>query len=289
MNGFRAAMGAFLCAMLLAPAAGAEPVDRMHSCDKLERARFEAQFAAQGLACRRARALLRTWLATTWSLAGEGLPRSTRRHHWQCRRGLAWSCAVNGRRTRMVFRLELRRTGDLVADLETAYGLGPAGEPFVDYTAVVRNVGTDPVPARLYLTVPAGALFWGATPSQGRCSRPSAGRVQCALGSIATGFDDRAVVTITMGYDCVPLDPIGPADVLVSSIAGDLDRSNNRASVYERDRECPDPLDTWFDEPDPPEVPEPPSDPPPPGPDDPPPASRGPGATTRRDSGGLAT
>ena len=272
MNGFTAARRALLCAalaaLMLAPSAGAEPVERMHSCDKLELARFGTRLAAQGLACRRARALLRGWLGNTWSLAGEGLPRSARRHHWQCRRGLAWSCALNGRRVRMVFRLELRRTADLVATLETEHGTGVAGERFVDYTMVVRNLGTDAVPARLFFTMPPGASFWGATPSQGRCGRPDDGGLMCGLGSIKTGIDDRATVTITMGYDCFSLDPVGPADVLVSSIAGDLDRSNNRAFVDERDRDCPDPLDTWFDEPDPPEIPEPPEDPPP-APEDP--------------------
>jgi hypothetical protein len=267
MNGFtparRTLLWGLLAALMLAPSAGAEPIDRMHSCDKLEPARFETQLAAQGLSCRRARALVRGWLAKSWSLAGEGLPRSTRRHHWLCRRGLAWSCAVNGRRVRIVFRLELRRTGDLVGTLKTAYGIGVAGERFVDYRVVVRNLGTDAVPARLFLTMPAGASFWGATPSQGRCHTPGGGRLQCALGSVATGCDDRAAITITMGYDCFSLDPIGPAGMLVSSIAGDLDRSNNRASVDERDRDCPDPLDTWFDEPDPPELPDPPDDPPP--------------------------
>jgi hypothetical protein len=282
MNGFRAARGALLCAVLaalmVAPSAGGEPIDRMHSCDRLELARFGTQLAAQGLACRRARLLLRGWLATTWSLAGEGLPRSTRRHHWQCRRGLAWSCAVNGRRARIVFRLELRRTGDLAATLKTEHGIGVAGERFVDYIVAVRNLGTDPVPGRLRLTMPAGASFWGATATQGRCGRPNGGRVQCALGSISTGLDDAAAVTVTMGYDCFSLDPIGPGDVLVASVAGDLDRSNNRSSVDERDRDCPDPLDTWFDEPDPPEMPEPP-DPPeiPEPPADPPPAPEDPG------------
>ncbi len=276
MNGFTAARRALLCAALAARCSPPRPVpSRSTACTPATSSSWpgsRTQLAAQGLACRRARALLRGWLAKTWSLAGEGLPRSTRRHHWQCRRGLAWSCALNGRRVRMVFRLELRRTADLVATLETAHGTGVAGERL----RRLHDRGPQPGHGRGRPHASSSrcrrrASFWGATPSQGRCGRPDDGGLICALGSIGTGIDDRAAVTITMGYDCFSLDPIGPADVLVSSIAGDLDRSNNRAFVDERDRDCPDPLDTWFDEPDPA-----PRFPTPPGPEDPPPAPEDP-------------
>src|SRR5688572_12974441 len=105
MNGFIAARRALVCAavgaaMLVPSAAHAEPMGRMHGCGKLLLARFKAELAIQGASCRRARPLLRGWLAESPSLAGEGLPRSTRARHWRCRRALAWRCAVNGRRVR---------------------------------------------------------------------------------------------------------------------------------------------------------------------------------------------
>jgi hypothetical protein len=287
MNGFIAARRALVCAAaaaaLLAPTtARAEPIDRMHPCGKVLLVRFKAELAIQGTSCRRARPLLRGWLAESASLAGEGLPRSTRPRHWRCRRALTWSCTVNRRRVRMIFKLELRRHGDLLGTIAANRATAPWDEPYVDYRIVVRNVGTDPVMGRVAVRLPADVALVRTAPTQGRCEKPDrAGRMECALGWVATGFDRGAVVTIRVTYACSTFDPIAPAGIVVSSVAGDLDRSNNRAAVDELDRDCPDPFDAWWSEPDPdppPEDPEPPVEDPPPPPDQPPPGKEPPPA-----------
>jgi uncharacterized repeat protein (TIGR01451 family) len=281
MNGFTAAKGALVCtvlaAVLAAPTANAEMVGRFHVCGKLNAGPFKAQMAAQGMGCRRARPLLRAWLAKSASLGGEGMPRSTRIHHWQCRRVIAWACSVNGHRVRLVFDLDLRRHGDLSAEVETAYAGGPAGQGYVDYRITVRNLGSDVVAGRLVDVLPPGVGLVGASPTQGRCAAPdAAGQLRCALGAVRTGFDNGVRVAIRIAYDCSVFDPIAPSSIAVSSPAGDVDLSNNAANVDELDRDCPDPLfefppddaDPSFDDPDPDP---PPVDPSPP-PEDPPPA-----------------
>ena len=188
----------------------------------------------------------------------------------------------------MVFRLELRRSGDLLGTIDGTHATGPAGEPYVDYRIAVRNVGTDPVMARVAMRLPSEVTVVRVAPTQGRCAKPDAtGRLECSLGWVATGYDRGAVVTVRVTYGCSTFDPIAPATIVASSVAGDLNRSNNRAFLDELDRDCPDPFDAMWPEyepypPDPEPAPEeePPAEedpPPPPGedplppPEDPPP------------------
>jgi hypothetical protein len=260
LKGFTAATGALVClalgAVLAPPAANAEMVGRYHVCGKLKSGPFKAQMATQGIGCRRARPLLRAWLAKSVSLGGEGLPRSTRLHHWQCRRVIAWACVVNGHRVRVVFDLDLRRHGDLSSEVETAYAPGSPGQGYVDYRITVRNLGSDVVGGRLVAALPPGVGFVSASPSQGRCAAPDpAGQLKCSLGRVRTGFDSGARVVIRIAYDCSAFDPIASSSIAVSSPAGDIDLSNNAANVDELERHCPDPL---FDFP--PHDPDPPID-----------------------------
>jgi Domain of unknown function DUF11 len=276
MNGFTAARRAFVCAAVglaaVTASAHAEPIGRMHDCGKLTSARFKAEMAIQGTSCRRARPLLRGWIAKSRSLAGESLPRSTRSRHWLCRRVIAWECAVNGRPVAMVFNLELRRHGDLRGVITSVFAAGAAGETYLDYKIDVRNVGTDVVPGMLVNRLPPGVGFVSATASRGRCGRPEpAGRLRCALGPVPTAFDHGVAVTIRVSYDCATFDPIGRDSIAVTSPAGDIDLSNNTAYVDEVDRPCPDPLDPLFGDPFPPDAPSPPDDAgPPPDPGTPP-------------------
>ena len=268
MKGFMALGSALACtavavAVFALPAPRAEPIDRMHDCGHVITPRFRAEVAIRGTSCRRARPLLRSWLETSRSPAGEGLPRSARTRHWQCRPLIAWSCEVNGRDVRMVFGLELRRRGDLWGAVTTAFASGPAGETWLDYGIVVRNAGTDAVPATVVDGLPAGTAFVSA--SRGSCVvRAAAGRLRCSLGPVPPGFDDGTQITVRVSYDCSSNDPIGPSRIALSSPAGDLDLSDNVASVDELDPVCPDP---FFDDPLPPDDPFPPDDPGPP--DDP--------------------
>jgi uncharacterized repeat protein (TIGR01451 family) len=280
MNGFTAARHALLCAAIgltaVAASAHAEPIRRMHDCGKLTSARFKAEMAVQGTSCRRARPLLRGWLAKSRSPAGESLPRSTRPGHWLCRRVIAWSCDVNGRPVTMVFNLELRRHGDLWATVTSAFAAGATGQNYLDYKIDVRNVGTDVVHGTLVNTLPPGVGFVSATATRGRCGRPDfAERLQCVLGPVPTGFDHGVAVTIRVSYDCATFDVIGRDSIAVMSIAGDIDLSNNTVYVEELDRRCPDPVDPLFVDPFPPDDPGPPPPdpgPPPPDPGPPPPA-----------------
>jgi uncharacterized repeat protein (TIGR01451 family) len=238
-------------------------VGHFHVCGNLAVGPFKAQAGAQGMGCRRVRPLLRSWLAKSTSLGGEGLPRSTRAHHWQCRRVIAWACSVNGHRVRLVFDLDLRRHGDLSAEIESAMAPGPAGQGYVDYRLTVRNLGADAVAGRLVDKLPSGLALVSATPSQGSCAAPDAdGRLRCALGAVRTGFDNGVQVAIRVAYDCSMWDPIPVSSIGVWSPSGDIDPSNNTASVDEVEPDCPDPLfDFPPDVPDPPVDPDPPPDP----------------------------
>jgi uncharacterized repeat protein (TIGR01451 family) len=279
-NGFTAAkcvlVAMALATVLAPPGANAEMVGRFHLCGKLNAGPFKARVGARGMGCRRVRPLLRAWLSRSGSLAGEGLPRSARAHHWQCRRVIAWACAVNGHRVRLVFDLDLRRHGDLSAELKSALAPGPAGQGYVDYSLTVRNLGSDAVAGTLVDRLPAGLALLSATPSQGRCAAPdAAGRLHCTFGPVRTGFDNGVKVAIRVAYDCSMLDPIPPSSVAVSSPSSDIDPSNNTADVDELDPDCPDPLfDFPPDDPEPPvddfDLVPPPVDPDPP-PEDPPP------------------
>ena len=229
MKGFTPAKWALagfaLAAACAAPAANAEMVGRYHVCGKLNAAPFKAQLSSQGMGCSRARPLLRAWLGRSTSLSGEGMPRSTRAHHWQCRRVIAWACTVNGHKVRIVFDLDLRRHGDLAASMKAAFATGPAGQAYVDYGVTVRNLGSDVVSGRLVETLPANAGFVGAVPAQGSCGTPdAAGRLRCSLGGVPTGFDNGVRVTIRVAYDCASFDPVGPSAIAVSSPAGDIIR-----------------------------------------------------------------
>src|SRR5258705_356487 len=83
---------------------------------------------------------------------------------------------------------------------------GPAGEAFVDYRVVVRNLGSDAVAVKLAATLPTGVSFLSTTVSQGSCGKPDVKRrLQCALGSVGTGFEHGALVTIRSAYDCAAL------------------------------------------------------------------------------------
>ena len=178
--GARRLRAAAACA---APAANAEMVGRYHVCGKLNAAPVQGAAELQGMGCSRARPLLRAWLGRSTSLSGEGMPRSTRAHHWQCRRVIAWACTVNGHKVRIVFDLDLRRHGDLAASMKAAFATGPAGQAYVDYGVTVRNLGSDVVSGRLVETLPANAGFVGAVPAQGSCGTPdAAGRLRCSLG-----------------------------------------------------------------------------------------------------------
>jgi hypothetical protein len=278
MNGFTAARRALVCAAIglaaLAASAHAKPIGRMHDCGKLTSTRFEAEMAIQGTSCRRARPLLRSWLRKSRSLAGESLPRSTRRRHWLCRHDIAWACGVNGRHVTMIFNLELRRHGDLWGVVTSAFAAGASGETYLDYKIAVRNVGSDVVPATLMNRLPFGVGFVGAAATRGSCGRPdAAGRLRCELGPVPTGFYHGVSVTIRVSYDCSTVDVIGRDSIAVMSPEGDTDMSNNRAYVDELDPRCPDPLDLLFGDQFPPDAPAPPEDlgPPPPDPGTPPP------------------
>jgi hypothetical protein len=258
MNGFAATKIALACSalavVLAVPSAHAEMVGRFHVCGKLAAGPFKARVGAQGMGCSRVRPLLRTWLAKSRSLGGEGLPRSTRPDHWQCRRVIAWACSVNGHRVRLVFDLDLRRHGDLSAEMQSAMTPGPAGQGYADYGITIRNLGSDVVAGRLVAKLPMGLALVGATPSQGSCAAPDAsGQLRCALGAVRTGYDNGVEVTIRMAYDCSMLDPIPATAIAVSSPSGDIAPSNNTAGVDELEPDCPDPLfDFPRDDPDPP-------------------------------------
>jgi uncharacterized repeat protein (TIGR01451 family) len=268
MNGFLAAGRALVCAAALigafaVPASAAEPVGRMHDCGKLGTGRFKVLgVGVQGARCVRARALVREWLTRSVSMAGEGLPRSRRRGHWQCRRLIAWSCTVNGRGVRMVMNFDLRRHGELWPTIESAYAVGPAGQTYVDYRIVVRNTGRDVVAATLVNTLPSNVALVSAATSHGGCAAAEAGRLACSLGPVRTGYDNGALVILRVAYDCEGIDAIAPDSVAVTSPSGDVDPRNNGAFVDELDPTCPDPLDDPFLD-DPPPDPDPFTDPPP--------------------------
>ena len=185
MKGFTPAKWALagfaLAAACAAPAANAEMVGRYHVCGKLNAAPFKAQLSSQGMGCSRARPLLRAWLGRSTSLSGEGMPRSTRAHHWQCRRVIAWACTVNGHKVRIVFDLDLRRHGDLAASMKAAFATGPAGQAYVDYGVTVRNLGSDVVSGRLVETLPANAGFVGRGPGSGQLRHSRRGGAAAVL------------------------------------------------------------------------------------------------------------
>jgi uncharacterized repeat protein (TIGR01451 family) len=147
--------------------------------------------------------------------------------------------------------------------MESAFAPGPAGQGYVDYGITVRNLGSDVVAGRLVDALPPGVGLVGATPTQGRCAAPdAAGQLRCSLGAIRTGFDNGVRVAIRIAYDCSTLDPIAASSIAVSSPSGDIDPSNNTASVDELEPDCPDPLfDFPPDDPDPPFDDPPPADP----------------------------
>ena len=80
------------------------------------------------------------------------------------------------------------------ADISLAMSFAPdpaAVGQLLNYSLDVRNAGPDAATrVRLANDLPSGVVFARALPSAGKCSRPTrAGRVSCALGTLAPGAD----------------------------------------------------------------------------------------------------
>jgi len=68
----------------------------------------------------------------------------------------------------------------------------------VIYTVSVANAGPDEVPITMLRdTLPGGAAFVAAVPSQGSCGLPASGVVTCELGLVAAGGGASVTVTVT--------------------------------------------------------------------------------------------
>jgi len=80
------------------------------------------------------------------------------------------------------------------ADISLALSVAPdpaAVGQLLTYSIDVRNAGPDAATrVRLANDLPSGVVFGRAVPSKGKCSNPTrAGRVTCALGTLASGAD----------------------------------------------------------------------------------------------------
>ena len=122
------------------------------------------------------------------------------------------------------------------ADLSVAGSDAPdpvTVEQPLDYTFTVVNNGPDPAASVTFTgSLPGGASFVSATPSQGSPCTEASGTVTCALGAIANG------ATATVSITVVPTSSGGASSTgTATSTANDFQPNDNSASVFTSVRE----------------------------------------------------
>ena len=129
-----------------------------------------------------------------------------------------------------------RERGEPAADLSVAGSDAPdpvTVEQPLDYTFTVVNNGPDPAASVTFTgSLPGGASFVSATPSQGSPCTEASGTVTCALGAIANG------ATATVSITVVPTSSGGASSTgTATSTANDFQPNDNSASVFTSVRE----------------------------------------------------